>query len=86
MPTLLYAHLHVRFRREAFMSESELRATVTGHGFTIANLSYELNDHGQSFEYRMIIRTRDPENAQRLAHALNGLGSIVAFRIEPTGD
>lgn len=86
MPTLLYAHLHVRFRREVVMSESELRAMVTGDGFTIANLTYELNDHGQSFEYGMTIRSRDPANAQRLARTLNALGSVVAFRIQPTGD
>jgi putative Mg2+ transporter-C (MgtC) family protein len=86
MPNLLYAHLHVRFRREAVASEDELRAMVVRHGFSIANLSYELNDRGQSFEYRMIIRTRDPANAQTLARTLTALPSVLAFRIEPTGD
>jgi hypothetical protein len=39
-----------------------------------------------TFEYRMTIRTPDPANARRLARSSNGLGSIGAFRIQPTGD
>jgi putative Mg2+ transporter-C (MgtC) family protein len=86
MPTLLYAHHYVRFRREDAMAEDDLRALVGGHGFSIANLSYRLTGGGRFFEYRMIIRTREAANTQRLARTLTGLESVVSFRVAPTGD
>jgi putative Mg2+ transporter-C (MgtC) family protein len=86
MPAQLYAHHHVRFRREATMPEAQMRALVTGHGFSIANLSYRLNGDGRVFEYRMVVRTRSWSNAQRLAETWNGMASVVEFRIAPTGD
>jgi putative Mg2+ transporter-C (MgtC) family protein len=86
MPTLLYAHHHVRFRRDAVVPEAELRALIQTHGFTIANLSYELNGDGRFFEYRMIIRTRDARATERLARTLNQSPPVVEFRIAPTGD
>ncbi len=86
MPSLVYAHHHVKFRRESAMSEDELRALIASHGFSIANLSYRLNGDGRLLEYRMIIRTRRAENAQHLARALSALDGVVGFTIAPTGD
>jgi putative Mg2+ transporter-C (MgtC) family protein len=86
MPTLLYAHHHVRFRRDAVMPEPELRTLLGEHGFTVANLSYRLTAEGRFFEYRMVIRTRRGGNAQRLAQTLSGLERVIGFRIAPTGD
>jgi len=86
MPTRLYAHHHLRFRREATMAESDLRALIAKHGFTIANLSYRLTGEGKFFEYRMIIRTLERSNAERLARSLCELKSVIEFRISPTGD
>jgi len=86
MPTLLYAHHVVRFRREATMPEPELRALVAEHGFTIGSLSYRLAGDGKFFEYRMGIRTLHARNAERLARTLSGLDAVVGFRIAPTGD
>jgi putative Mg2+ transporter-C (MgtC) family protein len=86
MPSLVYAHHHVRFRREDTMPEAELRALVGGHGFSIANLSYRLRGEGRFFEYRMVIRARSTQNAQRLAHTLSTMPRVVEFRIAPTGD
>jgi putative Mg2+ transporter-C (MgtC) family protein len=84
MPSLLYAHHHVRFRRDDTMPEPELRALVAGHGFTIANLSYRLRNG--FFEYRMVIRTRSAQNTHRLAQTLSAMPRVVEFRIAPTGD
>jgi putative Mg2+ transporter-C (MgtC) family protein len=86
MPTLLYAHHSIRFRREATIPEAELRDLIAGHGFSIANLSYRLRAEGRFFEYRMTIRTRSGQNAARLARALSEMPSVVEFRIAPTGD
>jgi putative Mg2+ transporter-C (MgtC) family protein len=86
MPSEFYAHHHLRFRREAVMSEGELRKLVGGHGFSIANLHSRLVDDGKCFEYRMVIRSRDRNSAGALSQHLLSLPSVIEFRISPTGD
>jgi putative Mg2+ transporter-C (MgtC) family protein len=47
-------------------------------------MSYSMEESGRVFEYRMVIRSRDRDNATRLAqtwHKANG--SVLEFRIEP---
>jgi putative Mg2+ transporter-C (MgtC) family protein len=68
------------------MSEAELRKLVGSHGFSIANLHTRLIDDGESFEYRMVIRSRHRDNAQELSQHLLELPEVVEFRISPTGD
>jgi len=86
MPAQFYAHFSVLFRRSGAMPEAELRRLVANHGFTIANLNYRLTDEGKHFEYRMVLRTLDADNARALADALNALDTVLEFRIAPTGD
>ena len=64
MPQHTYVHHHLSFAREDAMSEDEVRALITGYQFTIANMSYRVTGDGAEFEYRMILRTSDPTNAQ----------------------
>lgn len=84
--SLQYAQFILKCARDAAMSESELRALVSGLGFTIANLQYRLVDEGKNFEYRMMIRTQKPDNLRRLSEALMAQPHILEFRISPTGD
>jgi putative Mg2+ transporter-C (MgtC) family protein len=86
MPTLYYAHLMVRFVRDAVVSEAELLTLVGKHGFTMANLSYRLVNEGAAFEYRMVIRSLDKANAGRLSLTLCGLPAVSEFRLSPSGD
>ncbi len=86
LPSEFYAHHHVRFRRDAVMPESKLRDLIGGHGFTIANLSTRLVGEGKFFEYRMVIRSRDPGKAAQLSQRLLALEEVIEFRISPTGD
>ena len=86
MPSELYAHHHVLFKREAVMPERKLRELVGGYGFNIAHLASRLINEGKFFEYRMVIATRDPNNLQKLAEHLLGLEEVIEFRISPTGD
>ena len=86
MPAQFYAHFSVLFRRSGAMPEAELRRLVANHGFTIANLNYRLTDEGKHFEYRMVLRTLDADNARALADALNARDTVLEFRIAPTGD
>jgi len=85
MPTQYYAHLSVRFTRSSIMPETQLRSLIAEHQFTIANLSYRLTG-GESFEYRMMIRTMDRASAGRLAETLTERPDVLEFRISPTGD
>ena len=68
------------------MGEQELRKLVGTYGFSIANLSSRLIDDGRTFEYRMVIRSRDKSNAQALSQHLLKLSEVIEFRISPTGD
>jgi putative Mg2+ transporter-C (MgtC) family protein len=86
LPSEFYAHHHLRFKRDAVMSEDKLRELIGAHGFTIANLSQRLVMEGKVFEYRMVIRSRDRGNAQALSQRLLSLPEVIEFRISPTGD
>jgi putative Mg2+ transporter-C (MgtC) family protein len=86
MPSEFYAHHQLRFRREAVLTEDEVRKLIGGYGFSVANLSSRLVDEGKHFEYRMVIRSRDRDNAQALARHLLKLPEVIEFRISPTGD
>ena len=86
LPTETYAIFMVRFAREAVLSESGLRKLVESTGFSLHNLSYRLHADIGQFEYRMVLRTLDAQNARALAEKLKADLSVLEFRIAPTGD
>jgi putative Mg2+ transporter-C (MgtC) family protein len=86
MPTLFYARLHVRYKRLETPPESELRELTSQHGFSIANLSYQLGEEGKVFEYQMTVRTQDKDGYRRLAETLTAQEKVLEFHIFPTGD
>jgi putative Mg2+ transporter-C (MgtC) family protein len=86
IPTLAYAHLTLRFRRDATMPEGELQELIAGQGFTVANMSYSAEREGNFFEYSMTIRTPSKENMHLLSNILSNTESITEFHIHQTGD
>ncbi len=86
LPSEFYAHHVLSFEREKVMNEEDLRKLVGTHGFSIANLSSRLADGGELFEYRMVLKSRDPKNAESLSQHLRALPEVIEFRISPTGD
>jgi putative Mg2+ transporter-C (MgtC) family protein len=86
LPSEFYAHHMLGFARDNVMSEDELRQTLAAHGFSIANLSSRLTEQGTQFEYRMVLRSRDPKSAEKLSQHLRTLPHVTEFRISPTGD
>ena len=86
MPSQAYYHFDVRFARSAPMTERQLRDLVEGHGFSIANFSYRLEGEGRIRRHSMVIRSADRADAGRLSVTLEGMESVVEFRIAPTGD
>ena len=86
MPSQYYARLQVRFRRQETPPEPELRDLIMQHGFSVANLSYQLGDEGKIFDYQMTIRAKGKESYRRLAETLTALEKVMEFHIYPTGD
>ncbi|MDO8595444.1 MAG: MgtC/SapB family protein [Sulfuricaulis sp.] len=86
MPSQYYARLHVRFKRQETPPEPELRDMIKQHGFSVANLSYQLSEEGKVFEYQMTIRTQGKDDYRHLAETLTALEKVLEFHIYPTGD
>ena len=86
MPTLYYARLDVRFKRQETPSEAELREIISQQNFTVANLSYQLKEEGKFFEYQMTVRTQKRDNYRKLAETLTSMEKVLEFGITPTGD
>ncbi|MHB8534469.1 MAG: MgtC/SapB family protein [Sulfuricaulis sp.] len=86
MPTLYYARLNVRFKRQETPPESELRDLICPRGFSVANLSYRLEQEGKFFEYQMTVRSQSRDNFRQLAEMLTAMDRVLEFDIIPTGD
>jgi putative Mg2+ transporter-C (MgtC) family protein len=71
------------FARDKVMPEGKLRELLGNHGFSIANLSSRLTDSGRQFEYRMVLRSRNPPSAEMLSQQLRDLPEVLEFRISP---
>ena len=81
-----YAHFYVRFERQRVIPESELRALIAQHAFTITNMSYRFERDEDYLEYRMIIRTNHADNARRLSETLAQRDTVREFRISPSSE
>jgi putative Mg2+ transporter-C (MgtC) family protein len=86
MPSQAYYHFDIRFARSAPMTERQVRDLVAAHGFSIANFSYRLEGEGRIRRHSMVIRSADHAGAGRLSVTLEGMESVLEFRIAPTGD
>ncbi len=86
IPSQYYARLNIRFKSQDLLPEPELRTLITGHGFSVANLSYQLSDEGKVFEYQMTIRTGERDSYRRLAESLTTREHVLEFHIRPTTD
>ena len=86
MPSHYYARLNVRFKRQETPAESELRDLITRQNFSVANLSYRLEQEGKYFEYQMTVRSQNTDNYRKLAETLTAMEQVLEFEIIPTGD
>ena len=84
LPSFYYAHHVVRFQRGEVLAEEPLRQLIAEHGFSIANMSYGMQDGGRTFEYRMVIRSRDRANVAQLVDSWRSMKhGVIEFRIDP---
>lgn len=86
VPAQFYAEFIVRFANGQVLPETEMRALIARHRFTIANLSYRLDRVDDFFEYKMVIRTDRAVNARAFAETLSTLPAVKEFRLASTGD
>jgi putative Mg2+ transporter-C (MgtC) family protein len=86
MPPESYAYHYICFDRHDAMPESEVRALLAEHGFSVADMSYRIARDGPCLEYRMTIRTMTPDNTAYLAASSRKLELVRAFRISTMGD
>jgi len=86
MPVQIYAYHTIVFSREKIMSEAEIRELLACHGFSVANVSYQMRNRGEELEYRMTVRTMDRQNVGKLSTTLMGMDCILEFNISMAGD
>lgn len=84
LPRQSYAQYHVSFDRNNVMPENQVKKLLDDHGFEIENMSYRITQAGL-FEYRMDIRTTNPDKTSTLAEILRETESVREFRISTTG-
>jgi len=83
MPVHRYAHHRLRFDRGSVLPEPEVRAMMAQHGLEVTGLSYRTTDAGQTFEYRMTIKSTDPASFGRLAATLQHRAEVREFHLSP---
>jgi putative Mg2+ transporter-C (MgtC) family protein len=86
LPTESYASFVVRFRRDAAVSEADVRELLTGQGFSLYNMSYRMHGQVDVLEYRTVIRTMQPANLSKLAGTLSADARVLEYRIAPTSE
>jgi putative Mg2+ transporter-C (MgtC) family protein len=86
LPTESYASFVVRFKRDAAVSEADLRKLVAEHGFTLYNMSYRMHGEVDVLEFRTVLRTMQPANLARLSHTLSNDPRVMEYRIAPTSE
>jgi len=86
MPAHNHINFLIRFDKNEVMPEQELRKFVEENGFRIFNISYRVTEDGNSFEYRMMIRTLNQENVSKFSVALRQTEGVRSFRLSPTND
>lgn len=86
IPSHAFAQLVLRFHENKTPAETDIRQTISGRGFSIANMSYRLDRESGFFEYRMMVRTSSKTAIAALTTALRERPDLIEFRISPSGD
>ena len=86
VPTRHYVQHTLRFRREEAMTESQLRELMKRHHLSIVKISHRLSNGGNDFEYRMVLKTIDTRNLERLSAELLTTPAVMEFHLGIMGD
>jgi putative Mg2+ transporter-C (MgtC) family protein len=83
IPAYSYAYLDVSFSIDDVLNDSDLKTIIIGHGFTLTNLSYELDKSSKVFKYSMSIRTKNRKSISALSKTWRTHPSVVDFKLTP---
>jgi putative Mg2+ transporter-C (MgtC) family protein len=81
-----YALFVVRFEADRALPQAELAKLAAAHGFSIADVTHRYRRSEATMEYRMTVRTLDPQAIVRLSDTLRQRDDVAEYRISPTGD
>ncbi|MBS1169292.1 MAG: mgtC [Burkholderiaceae bacterium] len=86
LPSRLYIHSFIRFKRSESMDEADVRELMHQHNFRIISLSFSVSETNDACEYKMLVRTSDEENISTLAEHLRITPRFIGYGITPSGD
>ena len=78
-PGHVYAMAVLRFRAGTAPSENELKVLLGEHEVDLSDLSYQLRDGGETFEYRGNLRTRQKAGFASLAGRLAQVSGLFEY-------
>jgi len=81
-----FVHCTVSFKHDHFRDEDWLRQLVRQCGFSVTELSYRLDRKAQTFEYRTVMWSANPNGTRELKQCLLEVPEVVDFRISPSRD
>ena len=83
LPTIEFANLTIRIRRDCSLNEDDIREIIQYHKSKTGAISYSLEDEGKYLKYNLVINSRDVENFRKLAETLNQMKEILEYSIKP---
>lgn len=86
MPTRHFGRLKVSFKRQDIMERDALIEFIRLHNIRESNLSYDLDNETNLFQYQMTIYAYNSSAFHNLSNALMDNDKIKEFSIVPTGD
>ena len=78
-PGQVYAMAVFRFRIGTAPSEAQLRTMLGEHDVDLTDISYQLKDGGETFEFRASLRTRQRAGFTALAERLSQISGLFEF-------
>lgn len=86
MPTRRFGQLKVSFKRADILERAALIEFIHSHDVRESNMSFELNNETNLFEYQMTIYAYNVDAFYLLSNSLMENEKIKEFSIVPTGD
>ena len=86
MRTETFAEFVVRFPAERALSDPEVRRLVEQSDCSVKSMTQRFRRVEGVMEYRMMLRTLDPDKLRHLGEALRAREDVQEYRIAPTGD
>jgi len=86
IPRRRYVRMRIAFQRHAALTEQGLRDFLAGLGYSVDEISYELNKNGTAVEYHLNMWSRAPAALTSLADAVVKLPEALELSITPSKD